>query len=378
MKIAYLSTFYPYRGGIAQFNASLFRELEKEADIRAYTFKRQYPNILFPGKSQFVQNDDNADPIPSKRTLDTINPLTYISASNTIHKFNPDLLIMKFWMPFFAPSLGYTARRLRKGGTKAITILDNVIPHERRPGDVALTKFFLNQNDAFIVMSESVRDDLLKLKPKALYKLMPHPLYDIFGEKIDSDEARERLDLPKDKKILLFFGFIRKYKGLDIALEAMNELGDDYILVVAGEPYEDFDEYREIIRKYDLEDKTRLFVRYITDEEAPLFFSSADLCIQPYRSATQSGIAGIALQFDLPMVATDAGGLKEIIEPNNIGLIADAVNPSAVAVAVKKYFENGGKPEYSKNIDKVKRGRSWSYLAENILELYEKNKSNNS
>jgi len=158
----------------------------------------------------------------------------------------------------------------------------------------------------------------------------------------------------------------------------MSELGDDYILVVAGEPYEDFEEYREIIKKYDLEDKTRLFVKYISDEEAPLFFSAADLCIQPYRSATQSGIAGIALQFDLPMVATDAGGLKEIIEPNNIGLIAEAVNPRAVAEAVKKYFETGGKPEYSKNIEKVKRGRSWSYLAENILELYEKIKSNNS
>jgi glycosyltransferase involved in cell wall biosynthesis len=370
MKIAYLSTFYPFRGGIAQFNASLFREFEKKHEIKAYTFKRQYPNILFPGTSQLVTDKDNVDAVPSQQVLDTINPLTYISARNTINRYNPDLLLMKFWMPFFAPALGFTARKLKKRGTKVITILDNVIPHETRPGDIKLTKFFLKQNHGFIVMSNAVKDDLLQLKPDAKYSYHPHPLFDHFGENIDRNEAREQLNLPEDKKILLFFGFIRDYKGLDILIDTMQKLDDEYILLIAGEVYGNFDKYDEQIKSLGIESKVKKFVRYINDEEVPLFFSAADVCVQPYKSATQSGIVGISYHFDLPMIATDVGGLREMIEPHDTGIIVDKPEPDMIKQAVIKYFSENLLDKYKQNIKSFKDLCSWSNLAKAIENLY--------
>jgi len=370
MRIAYLSTFYPFRGGIAQFNASLYREFEKNHDIKAYTFKRQYPGFLFPGQSQFVTENDKPDVIDSERVLDTINPLTYISAPSLISKFEPDLLLMKFWMPFFAPSLGWTARTLKKKGVKIISILDNVIPHERRTGDMALIKFFLNQNHAFIVMSDAVKNDLLRIKPYALFTQHPHPLYDHFGEKKEKSEARRLLNLPEDKKILLFFGFIRGYKGLDLLLESMSKLPEDYLLVVAGEVYGKFDEYDEQIKKLGIESKVKKFVRYINDDEVPLFFSAADVCAQPYKSATQSGIAGISYHFDLPMIATNVGGLKEMVEPYGTGIIVDRPDVDLLVNAIEEYFKNNKSDDLKKNIKVFKEICSWKNLAKAIEELY--------
>ena len=194
MKIAYLSTFYPFRGGIAQFNAALYREFEKEHSIKAFTFITQYPGILFPGKSQFVQNNDDSDKIDLVRILNTIYPLTFPKTANAIIDFKADLCITKFWMPFFAPSLGNVYRRLRKKGIKTLAILDNVIPHERRPGDIALIKYFLKNTDYFIVMSETVKNDLLSLKPDADYKFQIHPLYNHFGKQIDIIKAQGKID----------------------------------------------------------------------------------------------------------------------------------------------------------------------------------------
>jgi glycosyltransferase involved in cell wall biosynthesis len=370
MKIAYLSTFYPFRGGIAQFNATLYRLFEKDHEIKAFTFTRQYPDLLFPGKTQFVQQGDNTDELTAEKTLDSINPFSYISTGNKLKKYAPDLLLTKFWMPFFAPSLGWSAKMIKKQ-TINIAILDNVIPHERRPGDMALIRFFLNQYHGFIVMSKAVENDLLTLKPKAHFRYSPHPLYSHFGEKVPRSEAFSKLDFPKDKKIVLFFGFIRDYKGLDILIEAMKYLPDDYLCVIAGESYGDFNKYSDLIEKHGVGKKIKLFVRYINDNEVPLFFSAADVCVQPYKSATQSGIAGIAFHFGVPLIATDVGGLKEIIEPFNTGIMVEKPDPKMIADSIKQYFENSQKDEMAKNIEKFKVISSWENFGSNIIELYD-------
>jgi glycosyltransferase involved in cell wall biosynthesis len=369
MNISFLSTFYPFRGGIAQFNASLYRAFEKNHNVKAFTFTTQYPNMLFPGSSQFVgKEDSSADKIDSIRTLSTVNPLSFLPTANKIKREKPDLLIMKYWMPFFAPSLG-SVSYLLKNKCKIITILDNVIPHEKRPGDITLNKFFLNQNHGFVAMSEVVKNDLLSLKPNAKYIFHPHPLYDHFGKKADQNEARKKLNLPTDKKIILFFGFIRDYKGLDLLINAMENMPNDYHLVIAGEVYGDFEKYKKLIDDKQLNDKITQHVRYISDNEVPLFFSAADVCALPYKSATQSGITSIAYHFDLPIIATDVGGLKESIEHNKTGLIVDSPDTTLIRNTIIDYFSNNKKDLFTSNISQLKKELSWDHLAQSILEF---------
>ncbi len=374
MRIAYLSTFYPYRGGIAQFNAALYRVMERENEVKAFTFFRQYPGVLFPGQSQFVTPEDKADPIPSEKILDTINPLGYYMAANRVKQFKPDMMITKYWMPFFAPSLGTVAKNIKKN-TVNIAILDNVIPHEKRPGDIKLTNFFLNQYHGFVVMSDTVKNDLLSLKPDAKFIENVHPLYNHFGEKLNRSEARDRLQIPFDKKVLLFFGFIRNYKGLDILLEAIKDLPEDYHLVIAGEVYGSFGMYQDLIDKYNLEDKITKHVRYISDDEVPQFFSACDVCVLPYRSATQSGIVGISYQFDMPLIATNVGSLGEMIEPYGTGIMVDEANPDKIKNAILEYFGKSSIEIFSHNILKYKKIASWETLAYSIYNLYDSIKS---
>lgn len=366
MKIAFLSTFYPFRGGIAQFNASLYRAFEKEHSVKAFTFTRQYPDFLFPGETQMVTPKDNADKIPSERVLDTLNPLTYFSAASKIKGFEPDILLMKYWMSYMAPSLGTVAKRV-KSDSKVITILDNVIPHEKRFFDEAFTKYFLRQNHGFVVMSDSVKNDLLRLSPDAKYVFHPHPLYDHFGKKADAEDAKRKLNIPAGKKVILFFGFIRDYKGLDLLIEAVSKLNDDYVLVIAGEVYGSFDKYAGQIEKLGLKDKISLHVRYISDDEVPLFFSSADVCVLPYKSATQSGITSIAYHFDLPMIATDTGGLKESIHHDKTGLIVNMPDADLIAKAIEEYFTRNIKVEFQNEIRLLKSKLSWNSLSNAII-----------
>lgn len=368
MKIAYLSTFYPFRGGIAQFNARLLKSLSKFGETRAFTFKRQYPNFLFPGKSQFVQPEDNAEVVKSLQLLDTINPISYFSTARAIKSFAPEILITKFWMPFFAIPLGTVLHRLKKT-TFNVAILDNVVPHERHFGDLTATKFFLRQNHLFVVMSNTVEKDLLALFPKANFIRLAHPLYDHFGKQVDKAEARRQLNLPTDKFILLFFGFIREYKGLDLLLKALAMLPDDFHLVVAGESYSSFDKYNQLIRDLQLDSRISLFVRYIPDHEVPLFFSSADLCVLPYKSATQSGIVGISYHFDLPIVATNVGSLPEMLEPFKGGLIAPSPTPEAIAQTIMEFAKNP-KTQFIEGIQKYKAIANWDYFAKRLIESY--------
>ncbi len=398
MRIAYLSTFYPFRGGIAQFNASLFREFEKRHEVAAFTFTRQYPDLLFPGATQYVAPSDRVDKIPAQEILDTINPLSYYKTARAIARFNPDLLVMKFWMPFFAPSLGTVAGRLRKRGTRVIAILDNLIPHERRPGDLALIRYFAKRCDGFVAMSRTVESDLKLFLPEVVklestaaqrsagilpaaaagkmpglqqYVLKPHPLYDHFGEAISSAAAREKLGLPRDKRIVLFFGFIRDYKGLDTLIRAMAHLSDEYCVVIAGEMYGDFAKYERLIDEAQVRSRCKLFIRYIDDAEVPAFFSAAEVCVLPYKSATQSGIVQIAFNFNLPVIATDVGGLAEMIEEGVTGLILRSQEPQALAALIEKYFKQGWREPFARNIAQRRHSHSWAGFAEAILALHE-------
>ncbi len=370
MNIAYLSTFYPFRGGIAQFNAKLYREFEKNHKIKAWTFKRQYPNVLFPGTSQFVGDNDTADKIDAERVLDTINPLTYWTTARKILKSEPDLMLTKFWMPFFGSSLGQVARILKKKNVINISILDNVEPHEKRPGDDWLINFFLKQNHGFITMSSQVTDDLLKYAPNAKYKLVQHPLYDHFPPRIPKEQAAENLHIDPERKVILFFGFIRKYKGLDILIEAMEHLPDEYLLVIAGESYGSFDEYMELIRKKNLFAKVKMFVRYISDSEVTNFFSAADVCVLPYKSATQSGIVGISYHYGVPLIATDVGGLKEMIVPYGTGMMVEKPAQHLLSAAIHDYFAMNLRPVYEKRIEEYKKIANWQTLANAIIDFY--------
>jgi len=369
MNIAYLSTFYPFRGGIAQFNANLYNELKKEHEVTPFTFKRQYPGFLFPGKTQYVTAEDHAIPVNSIPVLDTANPLTYRTSARQIASAKPDALLMKYWMTYLAPSLGAVAGFLKKRNCKVISILDNVIPHERRFFDKPLTTWFLKQNTGFVVMSKSVRDDLLTLQPDARYILREHPLYDHFGEKREKLIAVQELGLDPEKNTLLFFGLIRDYKGLDLLIDAMSLLDDSYQLVIAGESYGDFGKYRQAIDASPACSRIKAMNRYIADDEVPQLFSAADLLVTPYRSATQSGVIPIAYHFDLPVLVTDVGGLKENIERAGTGLVC-LPTVESIAENIQKFFRSG-KDTFIANIQKEKKALSWEMFAEALTGFIE-------
>lgn len=368
MRIAYLSTFYPFRGGIAQFNADLREELARQHEVKAFTFTRQYPSFLFPGKTQYVTPQDKAKVVDSEAILDTVNPFSWLSAARKIADWKPDLLIMKYWMSYLAPSLGTVARILHRKGIPSITILDNVIPHESRFFDKPFSRWFLRQNSGCVAMSEAVLKDMRSLTPDKPCILQPHPLYDHFGAGMDKRAARAQLGIDANRRTLLFFGLIRDYKGLDLLIDAMPLLGPDYQLVIAGESYGSFEKYERQIADSGCADRIRVFNRYIGDEEVPVFFSAADLCVLPYKSATQSGITAISLHFDLPVVATRVGGLAETIEKPGVGLMADDITAEAVARAIRTYGETG--PEtFADRIRAVKEQLTWPAFCQKIFEF---------
>lgn len=370
MKIAFLSVFYPYRGGIAQSNAQLYRALERQGHhLKVWNFSLQYPSILFPGKTQYVAENDSADNIESLRTLNSINPISYIKTSRQIKSFAPDILILRFWMPFFGPALGYVAGKLKKRGTKIIAVIDNLIPHEQRIGDPQLTRYFLNRCDAFIVMSDIVEKDLISVLPNARYCLYPHPLYDQFGAKLEKAKAKNNLNIANQQKVLLYFGLIRQYKGLDILIKAFDLLSEEYELLIVGEPYGDFQPYQDLININHNKDRIHTVTRYVSDEEVPTYFSAADVCVLPYRSATQSGVTAIAYHFDLPVIVTDVGGLRGTVEPYNAGLVVDAPEPELFSEAIQTFFQNNHQQEKTKAIQQFKQQYTWDGMAEEIVEL---------
>lgn len=369
MKIAILSCFYPYRGGISQFNACLYGELSKEHIVKAFNFSRQYPEILFPGKTQYVTEDDEAVPVESESLLDTANPFSYIKTYRAIREWNPDVLIVRYWMSYFAPSLGYITRKMRKH-CKVISILDNVVPHEPHFFDAPLTKYFLKGSTGSVTLCEAVSKDLLALKPEADFAVIQHPLYSHFGEKKDRKEAEAKLGLEHGKKNILFFGLIREYKGLDILLEAFRRLGDEYQLIIAGEPYGSFEKYQKIIDSLPGKDRVFMDLKYIKDSEVADYFSAADVAVLPYRSATQSGISSVSYHFEVPMIVTAVGGLKETIGDRGTGLVAEECTPEAIYEEILKFFEDPRiNEECIKNIRDEKERLSWKTFARKLTEF---------
>lgn len=369
MKIAILSVFYPYRGGIAQFSGSLFRALEENHEIKAFNFKLQYPSFLFPGETQFVKPEDKADEIPSVRLLNSVQPFSYLQTAKQINDFNPELFISNYWMSFFGPAMGFVAKKVSKNATR-IAVLHNVIPHEKRFYDTAFNRYFLNNHDAFVVLSTAVEKDLLSLKPEAKILKLQHPVYSHFGEKIDRKVAQEQLKLNPSKKTILFFGIIRDYKGLDVLLTAFSKLSESYQLVIAGECYGSFEKYDSQIEHSKFQDRCHVFNRYIPDHEVATFFSAADVCILPYKSATQSGITAISHHFCVPLIATNVGGLKETIEDGQNGIIVAEPKADLFVSAIENYFKNDFQQTFSENIRIKNKENSWQEFSKKIIEFY--------
>lgn len=382
MRIAILSCFYPFRGGISQFNTYLLEELSKKHTVKAFNFKRQYPGILFPGKTQKVSEDDDARPVESVAVLDTANPFTYSSTARAIAGFEPDVLLTRYWMSYFAPSLGSVSgkvsRILEKKGRKdfrTVAVADNIIPHEKHFFDIPLARYFVRRQSGIVTLSHAVEEQLQQICPGVRSQTIPHPLYSNFGERTDTLRARRQLGMQgtdqqvMDRKVLLFFGLIREYKGLDLLLEAMTLLDGSYTLVVAGECYGSFDRYRQIIdseRFAPIRNNLILNDRYIPDKDVKVYFSAADLSVLPYRSATQSGISSISWNFDVPLITTPVGGLIESVGEAGTGLLAESISPEGIAQAIRKYFAENKKEEYLYNISRLKKELSWESFADKL------------
>jgi D-inositol-3-phosphate glycosyltransferase len=371
MKITILSTAYPLRGGISHFIGLLYKELAKKNDVSVITFKRQYPSIFFPGNSQ-LESGDTTEKVSTEVLVDSINPLNWIKVGNRIKTDAPELLIYKYWMPFFAPCFGTISRIAKKNGrTKVLTICDNVIPHEKKPGDRAITKYFFKYVDYFVLLSKSVQEDLLRLKPHSKNRILSHPIYSNFGEPVNKDEARRFLKLPGIEKTILFFGFIRDYKGLDVLLEALSLLKGkiEIKLVVAGEYYSNKQKYLDLINKLGLKNQLYLFTDFIPTSQVKYYFSACDAVILPYRDATQSGIVQIAMNFHKPVIATNVGGLAEVISNNENGFIVEKDNPQKLADAIEKYYTEKKESQFVINIKTEAEKYSWSKFVEGMFDL---------
>jgi glycosyltransferase involved in cell wall biosynthesis len=373
MRIAILSTFYPFRGGIAQFNGALYNELEKNHEVKAFNFSTQYPSILFPGKTQYVDENDGAYKIDSVRCLSSVNPQSYQKTVKLISEYKPDLLIIGYWMPFMAPSLGYVAKKMCLK-TKVIAIVHNAIPHEVSKIDKSLNNYFFNRVEQVITLSQSVKNDILRLYPKQKITVLHHPVYEHFGEKIEKGLARYELGLESDKKYLLFFGLIRAYKGVDVAIKALSHLPEDYHLLIVGEAYESLEKYEQIIKELGLEKRVKIINEYVPDERVKDFFSAADACVLPYKSATQSGIIAIAQHFKTPVFASDVGGLGEFIENGKTGYLIESGNDQLFASSIHDFFQSNQQESFSKNLEANQKKLTWSHFVDELI-LYAKSEN---
>ncbi|AMM50510.1 glycosyl transferase family 1 [Rufibacter sp. DG15C] len=369
--IVMIGPAYPFRGGIAAFNERLAQTWQAMGHtVEIITFTVQYPSFLFPGKSQFSD-----EPAPKglliNRKLNSINPLSWIKVGLEIKYKRPDILFVRFWLPFIGPSLGTVARLVKANKhTKVIALTDNVIPHEHRLGDKLLTQYFVDSCDGFVSMSDSVTKDLAKFTSQKEILFQPHPIYDVFGPAIDKQLARKQLGLLK-KRYILFFGFIRAYKGLDLLLEALadSRLKELCVnLVVAGEYYEAADRYVTIIEKNHLSERVYLNTEYIPDSKVAAYFSATDIVVQPYKTATQSGVTQIAYHYNKPMVVTNVGGLPEIVPHGKVGYVVN-VNPKEIADAIVDYYINERESEMVNNIKEEKKRFSWEVMGEEIVKL---------
>lgn len=372
MKIIIVGTTYPFRGGLAAFNERLAREyIQQGHEVEIFTFSLQYPSFLFPGKTQFSSEEAPTD-LKIHRTINSVNPLSWLLTGMKIKKLNPDKVIFCYWMAFIAPCFGTIARLARSPKTEIIALIHNMIPHEPTILDKLFPKYFVNAMDGFVAMADSVIEDVKHFDANSKPKIVsPHPIYDHYGALLDKKDAAIKLGLYDQNAYILFFGFIRQYKGLDLLLEAF---ADERLrkfplkLIVAGEFYENPEPYLSQIAKLKLGNFVELRTVFIPDSEVRNYFSVADIVAQPYRTATQSGVSQIAYHFEKPMLVTNVGGLAEIVPHGKVGYVVD-VEPAQIADALVDFYENKRADEFIENIKTEKLKYAWSQMTEAINNL---------
>ena len=375
MKIVVLGTAWPYRGGIALFNERLAKEFQKENDeVITYTFTLQYPSFLFPGKTQYSEEPAPQD-MTIVRKVSSVNPFNWIKVGRELKKMAPDLIVIGFWLPFMAPCLGTIARIARKNGkTRVVSVVHNIVPHEHSIGDKMFATYFCNSVDGFVAMSDSVLNDLTlfdSVKPRVFCR---HPLYDNFGKQVDREEALSELGLDTNNRYMLFFGLIRDYKGLDIMLKAyadsrLRKMGVK--LIVAGEFYNNAEKYFELEKELGLEGEVIWHREFVPDSKVRYYFGAADIIVQPYKSATQSGVTQIAYHFEKPMIVTNVGGLAEIVPNGKAGYVVEP-DEKEIADAIVDFFGNNRQDEFKEGLLFEKRKYAWSNMTKSVKKAGEK------
>ncbi|HRH49169.1 MAG TPA: glycosyltransferase [Panacibacter sp.] len=373
-KIVIIGPAHPLRGGLASFDERLARAFQQHGDdTTIYTFSLQYPDFIFPGTTQYSTEPAPTD-IKIKVCINSVNPFNWLTVGNELKKLRPDIIVVRFWLPLMGPCLGTILRRVKTNKhTKIITIADNVIPHEKRFGDKPFTKYLIGPVDAFITMSEKVMTDLRSFTSKSAKQIV-HPLYDNFGEPVDKIKAREHLKINTEEPIILFFGFIRKYKGLDLLLEAMKIISKNQTsdirhpkLLIAGEFYEDRKIYDELIQNLNIADQLILRTDFIADSEVKYYLSAADFVVQPYRNATQSGVTPLAYHFEKPMLVTNVGGLPDLVTDGKAGLVCEP-DAASIAAHILKLYELG-EDYFLPHLREEKKKYSWNILVNTIKDL---------
>ena len=371
-KIFIIGPAYPLRGGLATFDelyCEAFIKQGHQCEIISYSL--QYPNFLFPGSTQYDTTGIAPKNITIHTLINSINPFSWIKTARFIKQQKPDFIVFRFWIPFMGPCLGSISRLINNSKIKILAITDNVIPHEKRIGDTAFTKYFIKPCDGFITMSKAVMEDLNKFTDKPFKKYLQHPLYTSFGEKLNKQKARNQLGIPTDKHMVLFFGLIRKYKGLDLLLEAFYELKSkpEIILVIAGEFYDDKQFYLDLINRLDIQKQVIIHGKFIANEDVKLYFSAADLVALPYKNATQSGVTQVSFHFETPTLVTSVGGLSEIIPDKVAGYVVEP-NGKSIAEGIDDYFSNDRMANFTEGMKKEKLKYEWKIFVDETIDLF--------
>lgn len=370
MKVIIVGPAHPYRGGIAALNERLAQQFIAEGDeVKIYTFTLQYPSFLFPGKTQYSQEDPPKG-VEIVRRVNSCNPFNWFKVAAEINRENADMVIFRFWLPFMAPCLGTIARLVRKR-SKVIAVVDNIIPHEKRIGDKAFAHYFVSSVDGFIAMSHSVLEDLKLFDDKKPKLFSPHPVYDLYGTRVEREEAAKMLGLDPERRYMLFFGLIRDYKGLDWLLRAYAKslfTDPDVTLIVAGEFYGDSEKYHILCKELGIEGRVIWHSKFVRDDDVKYYFSLCDIVVQPYKSATQSGITQIAYHFGTPMIVTNVGGLAEIVPDRKVGYCVDP-QVDAIAAALEDFFNNHRQDDFAEGLASEKEKYGWDKMTAKIASL---------
>lgn len=375
LKIFIIGPAFPLRGGPAQFNENLCAELIKAGhDAQIISYALQYPNFLFPGSSQFEKSGSAPAGIKIHTLINSVNPFNWIKVARFIKKHQPDFILFRYWLPFFGPALGTIGRLVRSKKTKVLALTDNIIPHEKRPGDKPFTSYFVKSCNGFIAMSKTVLNDISKFSDNPHRAYSPHPMYETYGPAVSMQEARTKLGLGQDDKIILFFGLIRHYKGLDLLMEAMAdpEIKKQNIkLLIAGEFYEDKQPYLDLIQKHNLQDQIILHDKFIANEDVRYYFSACNLVAQTYRNATNSGVTMVGYFYEKPMLVTNVGGLAEIVPDGKCGYVVETSVPE-VSKKIIDYFVLNKEYEFTQNVIIEKKKYEWPAFIGTLIDLYKK------